>query len=733
MLARRTLPLVVAIVLTAATVAAALLGAAADRDTANAARRHALEQTTVAASTFGKSLEARVVDVAGLFDASQHVSAEEFSAFTEPMLADSHAAELSYVQLRPLTQRAPRRAVVEFTKTVDDDTALLGTDLLASTPDAEAIATAERTRSPQSTVPMPLGDDPADLGVRLFVPVYGRDAGPTADRVAIGLVAATFSFRDLSPLLTPLIPSGAQIQMHVSGTPPVAQPLLDGPVSRANVDIAGRTWEFTVASPPTTRPVFGLSRGQAAALVLGLLTILITLLTRQAVVAARRSDEVAALRQRERDQAVRARELTQAAASELLAHLPDLAVLRVDRDLRIVDASGGLFARAGWSLDEIDGKPLVETFGARGERLAAPVLRALHGEASAFSFNGIRASDNRYWMQALPLPGNDDEVLLVASDVTALMGAESARAEAQARFERLFESAPVGMALVNTKGKFVHVNDAMAEITGFTRDALLQMGPPNVTHPDDIQVTQQQVKGLLTGELPRLSVEKRYLHASGRTVWVSLNATVLHDVEGQPEYILAHILDVTERHDFEERLQHLANHDPLTDLRNRRSFEEALQTQVACARRYGDRAALLMIDLDHFKLLNDGLGHQVGDVALTGAADVFRRALRDSDTVGRLGGDEFAVILPKADEPGAARVAGKLADEIRALGVRLAVDHDQDPAAPTISGSIGVAMLDGRHRTIDEALVDADRALYAAKAAGRDRFAVAPALQHDIV
>ena len=724
MLARRTLPLFVALVLTAATIAAALLGASADRETADAARRHALEQTAVAASTFGQALEARVVDVAGLFNASQRVSAAEFSAFTEPMLADSHASELSYAELRPAADGARRRAVVTYTKTADDNAASIGTDLLASRPDAQAIADAERTRSPQSTIPLPISRDPSDIGLRLYVPVFGVDAGPTAERKPIGFVVAAFSFRALSPLITPLIPRGADVQMWIAGTPDAQRRPIAPEAARSEVEIAGRTWQFAVSSPPTARPVFGLSRGQAAAIVLGLLTVLVTLLTRQAVIAARRADELAALRQRERDQAVREHESSEAAVRELLAHLPDLAVLRVDADLNVVSANGGLLIRAGWTLDEIEGRPLTEVVGSRSAELVDPVRAALAGEVTAFSSHGIRATDNRYWMQALPLPGDKREALLVTSDLTALMGAETARAEAQARFERLFESAPVGMALVNTKGKFVQVNDAMSDITGFRRDALLQMGPPNVTHPDDIAITQRQVRGLLSGELARLSVEKRYLHADGHTVWVSLNATVLQDGDGQPEYILAHILDITERHDFAERLEHLANHDPLTDLRNRRSFEAALETQVACARRYGDPSALLMIDLDHFKALNDSLGHGVGDLALTGAADALRRALRDSDTVGRLGGDEFAVILPKADELGARCVADKLATELRALGTSLAATHG-NVDTPRISSSIGVAILDGEHGSIDEALADADRALYAAKAAGRDGYAMA--------
>ncbi len=742
MFGRRTLPLLVATVLGAATVTAALLGAAADRDTVRTARTHALEQTTQAAAALGTGLEARVSDVAGLFNASQSVTAAEFSAFTEPMLEDSTAASLSYVELvrrddraaferqtgLAITERSTdgkrvtanadeRYAVVRYTKTVDDNEAELGTDALSSAVDAAAIAAAERTRTPQSTRPVMLAGTQGP-GVTLYVPVYGADAGPTATRQATGFVAATFRFQDLS---IGLQATGAPTQLRISGAPDFKIGEVDGEVSTSRTVIAGRTWQLSVGNLPATSQLFGLTRGQLAAIVLTLLTLLITALTRSAVIAAERSDELAILRQAERDQAVRERQSTQAAADELLSHLPDLAVLRFDADLRIVDASGGLLPRAGWSREELEGRKVGEVFGEAGAGMLGPIRGALAGQASGFSFHGIRSASKQYWMQALPLPGDEPGGLLVTSDVTALMGAESARAEAQSRFERVFDSAPVGMALVNTDGKFVQVNEAMAQITGYDRGALLLMGPPNLTHPDDIAATKRQVRDLLSGAVPAMAIEKRYLHADGHTVWVSLNTTVLNDAAGAPEYILAHVLDITERHEFAEQLQHLANHDPLTDLRNRRSFEEALATQVAYVRRYREPAALLMIDLDHFKIVNDTHGHQAGDRVLTGAADTLRLALRDSDTLGRLGGDEFAVLLPKATAAEAGIVAEKVVHALKDLGERLACDLGQ----PAVTASIGVAIIAGDHRTIDEAFADADRALYAVKTAGRDGFAVA--------
>ncbi len=193
MFPRRRLPWLVAAVLGAATITAAVQGAESDRETARVAREHALEITTQAAAALSSGLEARVSDVAGLFNASQAVSAEEFSAFTDPMLADSKATSLSFVELTS----GGRRAVVRYIETPDENTAQLGEDALASKVDADAIAAAERTRTPQSTVPFLL-DGKADPGVRLYVPVYGPNAGPTATQL---LAAAKPSSIDLNAVV----------------------------------------------------------------------------------------------------------------------------------------------------------------------------------------------------------------------------------------------------------------------------------------------------------------------------------------------------------------------------------------------------------------------------------------------------------------------------------------------------------------------------------------------------
>ena len=169
--------------------------------------------------------------------------------------------------------------------------------------------------------------------------------------------------------------------------------------------------------------------------------------------------------------------------------------------------------------------------------------------------------------------------------------------------------------------------------------------------------------------------------------------------------------DISERKRLEEHLRHLADHDPLTGLRNRRLFEHDLKLQVARSQRYGELAALMVIDLDAFKQVNDDHGHKVGDDTLKAVARGLTRRLRETDLVARLGGDEFAVLLPHIDQAGVTIVADGLTRVIPECNIELgdAVLH------PSVS--IGFALIGQQTISAEEVLVEADRAMYAAKRA----------------
>ncbi len=306
------------------------------------------------------------------------------------------------------------------------------------------------------------------------------------------------------------------------------------------------------------------------------------------------------------------------------------------------------------------------------------------------------------------------------ADITQRRRVERELRDAETRFQRAFAGAPIGMALVDLDGAWRQVNRALCTMLRYTEPELLALTHAERTHPDDPAIDMARVEQLIAGDIDHYDIEKRYLDARGDTVWALLSRSVVRDDDGVPLYFIAHVQDISERRQFEAKLSHLADHDALTGLFNRRRLEHELDRQVAYTTRYGTNAALLMLDLDNFKYVNDTLGHAMGDELIVRVANALRERLRETDVIARLGGDEFAIILPETDAAAAARVAAGLLETIGRDGVVL---HER--RAIQVSVSIGIAAIEpGVLRTPAELMMNADVAMYDAKESGRSCFAV---------
>jgi diguanylate cyclase (GGDEF)-like protein/PAS domain S-box-containing protein len=298
--------------------------------------------------------------------------------------------------------------------------------------------------------------------------------------------------------------------------------------------------------------------------------------------------------------------------------------------------------------------------------------------------------------------------------------AHRALAEAEERFRLTFEEAPIGIALRAPAGEWLWVNRAMCQLLGYGRPALLSMRFQDLTHPDDLEADLALLDQLLAGEIEHYQMEKRYLHADGHVVWVQLSVALVRDAAGQPSHLVTQLQDITAVREARGMLVHQALHDPLTGLPNRLLLFDRLQQARAHATRQPAGVAVLFLDLDAMKAINDAYGHAAGDALLAEVARRLDDVVRDTDTVARLGGDEFVVVAEAIGDP---RDALELAERVRAaIGLAHRIDGDVVPC----TASIGVAFL-REGQLPDEILHEADQAMYRAKALGKDRWHLAEA------
>jgi len=332
------------------------------------------------------------------------------------------------------------------------------------------------------------------------------------------------------------------------------------------------------------------------------------------------------------------------------------------------------------------------------------------------------------WLDAtvtnlLDSPGIEG-IVVNTRDITDRVLAEEAVRESEERFRSAFDDAAIGMVIQALEGEILRVNSALCALTGYDDVELVGQRGVLLSHPDDVDAALPHLDRIKRGEISTFMLEKRYRHKHGHTLWVLLNVAVVRDADGTPLHCITQAQNVSEQKELQATLLKQALHDQLTGLPSRVLLLDRTARALAQAERHGRNVAVLFLDLDNFKFINDNLGHAVGDDLLIQVASRVSGCLREGDTASRLGGDEFAILLPEVvGAQGAAEVAQRVLDCLSTPFVLAGRDI-------TVTVSIGIALSSADTQSADELLRHADVAMYRAKAEGKRQYTVFDAVMH---
>ena len=433
-------------------------------------------------------------------------------------------------------------------------------------------------------------------------------------------------------------------------------------------------------------------------------------------------------RQRTLEQQVEAAREQAKRLSVALDHIPAYIYMK-DKERRYVYANKPTLELFGCNADELQGCRDTRFFPqetvARLHDIDTIVLEQGKDSTQEVISHDSDGSKHVYWEIKTPIFDELDHSKVwglcgISTDITELQNREQALRESEERFHLTFDSAPIGMALINLDGRFFQVNQALVNILGYTRDELLQKTFQEITHPDDLESDLANKESLEAGDFPGFQMEKRYIDKGGDIRWIMLNASAVRDAAGNALYFIAQIQDITERRSLMEKLAMQASYDYLTNLYNRRFFIGHAEAEFARARRYDKSLALLMLDIDYFKNINDTYGHKTGDVVLQRFSALLLEKLRTVDIIGRIGGEEFAVLLPESKEQDALDVAERLREDI--AETEIIIDGGK---IVHFTVSMGVAILNEHTESLDVLFGKADQALYQAKSSGRNMVCLA--------
>ncbi len=366
----------------------------------------------------------------------------------------------------------------------------------------------------------------------------------------------------------------------------------------------------------------------------------------------------------------------------------------------------------GYDDKEIQGQPLAWLLPSLVTPSGAPTVLENAQNVDGIHNSG-RVIDVSVRISQMEISGKTMYTCLVA-DISEVNASAKKAAHAERRYRHLVETAHDLVWSMDLQARWSYLNNAARLIYGREPEEMIG------THVRDYQLEEycsqdfSAFTDILKGK-ELVQYETAHVDSEGAVHYLSFNATAYRDEDGNVIGISGTARDITEQKEFERQLAYQAQHDALTGLANRRQFQQELERVVARVARSGAACALLYIDLDQFKYINDTLGHAAGDRLLIEFSTLLKSHLREGDLLSRFGGDEFTVLLYNVDETGAVKVA----DNLRLMVERYRFLERGN--VYNVSCSIGISLIDNTTQTVDECMAHADLACHLAKMSGRNR------------
>jgi diguanylate cyclase (GGDEF)-like protein/PAS domain S-box-containing protein len=318
--------------------------------------------------------------------------------------------------------------------------------------------------------------------------------------------------------------------------------------------------------------------------------------------------------------------------------------------------------------------------------------------------------------------GEQEEIRTAA--MLARTEAEAARWASEARFQAVFAGAVIGIVIADIEGKVVDVNQTTCDMLGYDPEEFRHLTVDEFIHPDDAPGVWDAYRDLTRGEREHFRLEKPYYRKDGQAVWTDLAVSLIRDQDGQPQYVVTMVEDITERYHLQTRLRHQALHDPLTQLPNRTLFFERLG-QILDDAGEDARVGVCYLDVDGFKMINDTLGHDMGDYLLLAVARKLHSAVSGpGQLVARTGGDEFVVLVERSAGP------DQLVEIAEAALAAVRSPVQLGGHEITVSASVGVVERAAHTTSSTELMKAADTTLHWAKRDGKNRWALFDADRH---